>query len=85
MKLCITFLKQGKEDKEIIGCFNLKELFTWLDVEFAVYPNMQSRIGGAMSMVYGMIYCRSSMQKLNNKSTTELELVGTSEYLPFNI
>ena len=32
-----------------------------------------------------MIYCRSIFQKLNTKSTTESELVVTSEYFPFNI
>ena len=36
-------------------------------------------------MVYGLIHCRSSKYKLNTKSTTESELVGTSEYVPFNI
>ena len=85
MKLCITFLKQSKEDKRIIGCFNLKEFFTWVDASFAVYPNMRSHIGGAISMVYGMIHCRSSKQKSNTKITTESELVGSSEYTPFNI
>ena len=32
-----------------------------------------------------MISCRSSKQKINTKSSTETELVGVSEYLPFNI
>ena len=36
-------------------------------------------------MGYGIIHCRSSKQKLNTKSTTESELVGTSEYVTFNI
>ena len=31
-----------------------------------------------MSMGYGMIYCCSSKQRLNTKSTTESEIVGTS-------
>lgn len=38
-----------------------------------------------MYMGRGMIHCRSSKQKLNTKSTTESELVSTSEYIPFNI
>ena len=85
MKRCITFLKQTKNDPRIIGCQNLKELFTWVDASFAVHPNMRSHTGGVMSMGRGMIHCRSSKQKLNTKSTTESELVGTSEYVPFNI
>ena len=85
MKCCITFLKQSKEDKRIIGCFNLKEFFTCVDASFSVNPNIQSHAGGAMSMGYGMIHCRSSKQKLNMKSTTESVIVGTSEYVPFNL
>ena len=40
IKRCITFLKKRKEEKLIIGCFNLKELFTWVDASFAVHNNM---------------------------------------------
>ena len=47
-------------------------------------PSLRSHTGGVMSMGYGMIHCRSSKQNLNTKSTTESELVGTSEYMPFN-
>ena len=85
IKYCIKFLNQSKEDKLIIGCFNLKELFTWADALFAMHANMQSHTEGAMSMGYGMIHCRSSKQKFNTKSSTASELVGTSEYMPFNI
>ena len=46
---------------------------------------MLSHTGGAISMGYVMICCRSSKQKFNTKSTTESDLVGTSEYVPFNI
>ena len=63
----------------------MKELFTWVDASFAVHTNMQSHTGGAMYMGYEMIHCRSIKQKLNTKSTTESDLVGTSEYVSFNI
>jgi hypothetical protein len=85
LKRCITYLDQTKNDPRIIGCSNLEELFTWVDASFAVHPNMRSHTGGVMSMGRGMIHCRSSKQKLNTKSSTEAELVGTSEYVPFNI
>ena len=65
MKRCIKFLKQSKEDNQIIGCLNLKELFTLVDMSFAVHPNMQSHTGGDMSMVYVIINFCSSKQKLN--------------------
>ena len=38
-----------------------------------------------MSMGVGIIHGRSGKQKLNVKSSTEAELVGVSEYLPYNI
>eukprot|EP00957_Ditylum_brightwellii_P074993 5699289-Ditylum_brightwellii.AAC.1 len=42
-------------------------------------------MGGAISMGYGIISGKSAMEKLNVKSSTEAELVGMSEYLPYNI
>ena len=36
-------------------------------------------------MGYGMLHCKSHKQKLNTKSSTEAELVGVSDYLPYNI
>ena len=56
-----------------------------MDAAFAVHPNMCSQTGGAMSFGWGLIHGRSSKQKLNTKSSTESELVGVSEYLPYNI
>ena len=38
-----------------------------------------------MSMGTGILHSKSSKQKLNNKSSTEVELVGVSDYLPYNI
>ena len=63
----------------------MKELFTWVEAFFAVNPNTRSHTLGAMHMGYGMIHCRSREQKLNTQITTESELVGTSEYVLFNI
>ena len=36
-------------------------------------------------MGYGTLHTKSSRQKLNTKSSTEAELVGVSEYLPYNL
>ena len=36
-------------------------------------------------MGLGTLHCKSSKQKLNTRSSTESELVGVSEYLPYNI
>ena len=36
-------------------------------------------------MGYGILYGKSSKQKINVKSSTESELVGTCKYIPYNI
>jgi hypothetical protein len=46
---------------------------------------MRGQTGGAISMGYGILHGKSSKQKINVKSSTESELVGVSEYLPYNI
>ena len=38
-----------------------------------------------MSTGYGMIHCLSNKQNMNAKFSSEAELIGTSEYVPFNV
>ena len=85
LKRCITWVGQTDSDVRLIRASTLEELYIWIDVAFAVHPNGRSHTRGGISLGVGMIYCRSGKQKLNTKSSTELELVGTSEYLPYNI
>ena len=46
---------------------------------------MKIHTGGEISLVWGLIQCRSSKQDLNTKSSIEAEVVGLSDYVPFNI
>ena len=85
LKRAVTFLKQTKDDKRIIGCDDIQSLYTWIDAAYAVHPNMRSQTGGTMSMGWGTLHNKSSKQKLNTKSSTESELVGLSKYLPYNL
>ena len=75
----LKFAKQTVEEKRVIGAKTLTDLYTWIDAAYAV------QTGGAMSFGHGMIHCRSSMQKINTKSSTESELVGVNDYLPYNL
>ena len=72
--------KNTLDDKRIIGANGLSSLQTWIDAAYAVHPNMRSHTGGCMSLGVGTLHAKSSKQKLNNKSSTEAELVGVSEY-----
>ena len=46
---------------------------------------MRIHTGGVISMGYAMILCQSIEQNLNVKVLTEAELIGTSEYVTFNL
>ena len=72
-------------DKRIIGADSLTSIYTWIDGAYAIHPNMRSHTGGCMSLGLGTLHARSSKQNLNTKSSTEAEVVGMSEYTPYNI
>ena len=85
LKRCLGFIKGTINDKRIIGASSLRDLHVWIDASHAVHENMRGHTGGTMSMGTGTLHNKSSKQKLNTRSTTESELVGLSEYLPYDL
>ena len=81
----ISYLNQTVDSVRILGGFNLTYLFTWDDTSYDLHPNMRIQTGVVMSMGYGIFHCQSSKKNNNEKSSTEAELIGTSEYVTFNI
>jgi len=55
----------------------------YIDASHATHHDMKGQTGGCIMMGDGVIHGRSNKQKLNTKSSTETELVGNSDYLPF--
>ena len=81
----LRYLHDTIDDCRIIDIDDIDTLRTWVDAAYAVHSDMCSHTGGTMSFVTGVIHTKSSKQKLNTKSSTEAELVGVSEYLPYHI
>ena len=81
----ISYLNQTLDDAWIIEVFNLTDLFTWVDVSYAVHSKIHSYTGGFISLGCQMLYSRSSKKKLNAKDSNEAVLIGTSEYVLFNV
>ena len=81
----LSYIQDTIDDKRNIGASLVYNIFTWIDAAYAVFKDMKGQTGGCMSMGYGVIHGRSSKQKLNTKSSTETEIVGMSEYVPYNI
>jgi len=56
-----------------------------VDASFAVHNDMKSHTGGVMTLGSGALIAMSAKQKLNTTSSTEAELVGVSDSMPFNL
>ena len=81
----IRYVKRTMNDVRIVGARDLHTMLTWIDAAYAVYPNMRGQTGGMISFGTGVVHGRSSKQKVNAKSSTEAEIIGMSEYIPFQI
>jgi hypothetical protein len=54
----------------------------FIDASFGCHNDMKSHTGGIMTLGKGGIYCTSTRQKLNTRSSTESELIGLNDVLP---
>ena len=81
LRRVLLFLLQTIDDDRVIGIEDIEVLHTWIDASYAVHPDMKSHTGGCISYGLGIIDSGSMKQKLNSKSSTESEVVGTSDYL----
>ena len=82
LKRGLTFVKNSIKDKRIIAEKTLTDLYTWIDVAYAVHNIMRGHTGGAILMGYGIMHGKASKQKINVKISTEFELLGMGEYVP---
>ena len=54
----------------------------WVDASFAVHTNMRGHSGGGLSLGRLFPIVSSTKQKLNTRSSTETELVGSDDFMP---
>ena len=85
LKRVTAYVKGTIDNVMIIGADSLSTIFTWIEATYAVTADMKIQTAGAMSLGLGILHGKSSKQKLNVKSSTEAELVGISDCLPYNI
>ena len=66
----------------IIGADDLLNMLVMIDSAYAVYDDMRGHTGGLNSFGIGVVDQKAAKQKMNSRSSTETEHIGTSEYLP---
>ena len=77
----LCYLQNTITMKLTISIDNTSVVKTWVDASYACHHDMRSHTGGTILMGKGVLYTRSTKQKLNTKSSTEAELVGASDFL----
>jgi hypothetical protein len=85
LKRVLEYLNGTLDEFLVLGADDICMMKTWVDASYAVHPDMKSHTGGVVSFGKGAVMSKSSKQKLNTKSSTEAELVGASDYLPYPI
>ena len=68
-----------------MGEDSLSQLCRWVDAAYGVHPGLKIHTNSCISFGYEMVYCKSSKHKLNTKISTEVKVIGVSDYLPYNI
>jgi hypothetical protein len=85
LKRLVQFLNQTINDVRIVAADDLSKLLTCVDASYTIHHDMRGHTGGAMSFGTGIIHGKARKQRLNTKSSTETEVVGASDYLPYNM
>jgi len=85
LRRLLQYLRGTIKMKRIVSLKNFSEMEIYTDASHATHLDMRGHTGGCVVMGDGVLHCRSSKQRLNTKSSTETELVGGSDYLPYPV
>jgi hypothetical protein len=83
LKKLIEYLRESIYLPLILG-WDESGILTWsVDASFAVHMDMRSHTGMALTLGRGALISGSYKQNINTKSSTESELVGVDDGMPF--
>jgi len=74
---------RGTRDPPLILNTNGSGILKWyVDAPLAVHPNMRGNSGGGLSLGHGFPIVSSIEQRLNGRSLTETEIIGSDDFMP---
>jgi len=75
----LKYLNATKDYALVIRPADGFHVHAWVDASYAVHTDYKSHTGVAIGIGGGVTYAKSTVQKLNTKSSTEAEIVGVSD------
>ena len=81
----LQYLGATKEDKLLIGCTRPYQVHVSIDSSFAVHPTGRSHTGVTVTLGLGVLYSKSTAQKINTTSSCQAELVALAKGLQQSI
>ena len=81
LKRLLQYLRSTIKLKMIMSADSMSSVKWWVDVSYGVHDDMRSHTGRCMMIRRGVLFSKSSKQKLNSKISTEAELIAASEVL----
>ncbi|KAL7581399.1 hypothetical protein ACA910_021988 [Epithemia clementina (nom. ined.)] len=75
----MRFLKCTKDDVLTLKAESLTRFEWHIDAAFAVHPDFKSHTGALIALEKGSIGGTSKKQKVNTRSSTEAEIIGTDD------
>lgn len=85
LKRVLGYIKETIFLPLTLGSDGTGNIYWYVDASFAVHNNMRSHTGAVITFGIGAALSMSTKQKINTKSSTEAEIVGVDDSLPFNI
>ena len=85
LRRLLTYLQGTIDMPRVVGASGIDLMETYVDASYAVHQNMRGHTGGLVTLGRGIIKGKASKQKLNTKSSTETEVVGASDFIPWTV
>ena len=76
-------MKHTIDDVIIIGAEEEGIIQSWIDASYGVYIDVREKTGGEISMGRGSLINKSIKKKFNTKNSTETEVIGVSDIVPY--
>ena len=77
----MDYLKKTKEECLVMRMDDTGTIKWYIDVSYAVHPDMRSHTGAVMTLGKGAVVSISSKHKVNTRSSTEAEFIGIDDVL----